>query len=669
MPRIIDGIPLENDRAAVPADWEFLVTPFLETLKLKVKDAPELYVPPGLPKAGCQTLLFDHDFTDVVPSDKENIITYFSYPRPKPIVLLGRTGVGKSSWLHYVLHCIGGEETIGAIYYDHKIEEGSPQHDTSLTDFENLRLYILGRVLEKVLSFARDFPGAVAHRYTVQQVERGDIPSIREFLDALEATLKLISPKYKIVVMIDNLDRYEADFQKQTFKLAVWLASLDGLKVLLPLRPETYYQDFIQKRRIELEPMPIYAPSIMSILQNRLEFLFEPRNEWYMHDILARLKAGRVNLTLATTQLVEGYYREGLLTFYNELIHALGQDAILEGLLLALHVGNVERTLAVFPSLIRSKGIYSEYQSAVAYRHRRPGEAFSDGESEVDDWPRFLKSEKLVTAYLRGPFEHYRGRSTVYPVVDINIFDLPAVGKGEILIGLRLLQILRGASHLDGVSFASIVSLCERVGYSRYAVETGLRFLAMERFIFDTERQLEWKMSSPLIDGDCFIINSAGIYLLESLLGTYAFRFAEAISDTTDKSRVTDGDILDRKGLLARTHNAFRIAELIVSALHIEQGRLARVGPQNVSDAVNIYAVYFLPSGRGQKGVVERFCEQIRGMAFILKKLVTERDIDNYQESNEWAALLPKIQHLEVRARDLENVSDLAQRVNAVTAR
>lgn len=666
MPRIIDGIPLEDDRAVVPLDWEFLLTPLLETLKLKVKDAPELYVPPGKPRISHHTLLFDRDLTAAVPSSKDKIITYFRYPRPKPVVLLGRTGVGKSSWLHYVLHCIGGDETIASIYYDQKIEEGNPQHNTRLTDFENLRLYILARVLDRVLLFACDLPGAPAHAYSVQQIESGNLTSVREFCEALEATLKLISPKYKVVVMIDNLDRYEAEFQKQTFQFAVWLASLDGLKILLPLRPETYNQDFIQKRRIELEPMPIYAPSIIAILQNRLEFLFEDRNEWYVSDILERLSAGKERLKLATAELVYGSYKEGLRTFYNELIHALGQDAVLESLLLSLHVGNVERTLAVLPYLIRSKGIYSEYQDAVIHRHDTAGESYKDSDVESAEWPRFLKSEKLVTAYLRGPYEHYRGRSTDYPVVDINIFDLPAVGRSEILVGLRLLQILRSASHLEGMPFLSISSICQSVGYSKKAVETGVRFLAMERFIFDTERQLEWKMTTPVAEDDTFIINSAGVYLLESLLGTYAFRFAEAVSDTTDKARIPDGDIGDKKGLLARTHNAFRIAEMIVSALQMEQETLAGVDPRFLADSINTYCVYFLPRGIANKGVVERFCEQIRGMAFILKKLVSKRGFDNYQESNAWESLMPNIQRLEDRAKRYENIQDLSARVEAL---
>lgn len=98
-----------------------------------------------------------------------------------------------------------------------------------------------------------------------------------------------------------------------------------------------------------------------------------------------------------------------------------------------LHVGNVERTLSVFPSLINSKGIYMEYKDAVRQRDEKRDEREEqeeEGDGEIKDWPKFLKSEKLVTAYLSGPYKHYRGHSAEYPVVDINFLHLPAVAKG-----------------------------------------------------------------------------------------------------------------------------------------------------------------------------------------------------------------------------------------------
>lgn len=137
--------------------------------------------------------------------------------------------------------------------------------------------------------------------------------------------------------------------------------------------------------------------------------------------------------------------------------------------------------------------------------------------------------------------------------------DLPAVAKAQILVGLRILQMLSSVSERVGMAFPSILEVLQKVGYSRQAAESGLRCLAMTELIFECERQIVWKKAgTPFEDGDSFIINSAGLYVSQRMLGTYAFRFAEAISDTTDRGRILQGDLDDKKNLLARTHNAFR---------------------------------------------------------------------------------------------------------------
>lgn len=137
--------------------------------------------------------------------------------------------------------------------------------------------------------------------------------------------------------------------------------------------------------------MPMYAPSIMQILENRVSFLFHEENERFIKPVLEPLEKGKITLQLLAGELREGRYREGLRSFYDELIHALGQDQVLEELLLALHVGNVERTLSVFPSLINSKGIYMEYKDAVRQRDEKRDEREEqeeEGDGEIKDWPK-----------------------------------------------------------------------------------------------------------------------------------------------------------------------------------------------------------------------------------------------------------------------------------------
>lgn len=661
MKSIADRIPEDRDLQLARNEWAWLMQPLAGAFEWPVSMKPiALYCDPSL-----DARRHRDPVRSAVEGDIERLAGDWPDRRDAiladsgvPWVVLGDIGVGKTSWVSRFLSAVAGLPGVTSVSYNHNVQVGALD-GRHLQEADRLHCALTAKLLKAVQDECRDC-NLGALRVMEQDVDAvaGDLRAIRSSTTASikEACEVLSADKGRtILVVVDNVDEYTQELQVRAAEFAAFAASLPGVTCLVALRPETYRTT--QIRLNEPRKLSVYPPSLLDLLQRRLDCLWsDERGGPEVAAVLGKLgeeSGWSLNFPWSRDSITSD--PATLRRLYQDVVEAIGRNDVLGNLLVSLHNSNMREALGVLATLLRS-GLFSDLLIEQLARDKPSPETRWGSDRRAS---REAK-ETFVTAYLRGPFRRYRGKTDRYPVPLLNVFDIPGVDQESMLVGVRVLQHLGalGAHVGQRNSVAAIEAALGRHGYTADVVRAAVVFLAQNGLVRDVREQKPWVAARPaLAQSDEFMLSSAGYYLLTKLLDDYASRYCEAMAAVMSRPRA-DGQSWSEATLFTRqSPNAIGVLAMVIDVAEQEAHRSTTVAPQQSK------------RGRARRPpVAEAFGgSEVPGHRFIVsmaldcqralrstRRWIDENSADDYRLMTELGALETHLELLLDRAKRLQ---------------
>ncbi len=246
----------------------------------------------------------------------------------RPILLLGDVGVGKTTFLRYLMNVGAPEQFANAITLHLNL-------GTQATLAMDLRLFVITEITRQLREEydvdieEQNLVRGIYHG-ELQRFSRGIYASLREtnpelyaekelaFLEAKlsdkaehlkNALMHLEKARHKqIIIFLDNADQRDHDTQQQAFLIAQELASHCPVTVFITLRPETFHLSLRSGGTLSgyhPKAFTIAPPRIDRVLEKRLRFgLRITRGELSLHS-LHHVNVQLVNLENIILPLLE----------------------------------------------------------------------------------------------------------------------------------------------------------------------------------------------------------------------------------------------------------------------------------------------------------------------------------------------------------------------------
>ena len=460
-------------------------------------------------------------------------------------------------WLTRFIRHLKDESTSAYIRYDYNAQLGELA-TAHLSSAEVLRGYLECHLIQATVKWLREAGFKDHPLYSLTPAEFLTNPTL--FTDKVQSiaqeALAHLNASYRrrLIVIIDNLDLCDLTLQKTAVDHANYLARWAGVYPLVSLRPATYHKLHLYLRRPVL--YQVTRPPIREVLEKRLTSVWpdEKGNE-YVRKILRQLQKVKVQIEGG---VVVSEDPRTVRRLHELVIGKLGASTRYLTLLHDMHNSHTRNVLTVLAQILRTFFLSDELLKASG--------------SHV------LPHHALVTAYLRGPFVHYRGYSHNYWVKDLRIFEIPRVPSEYMLISIRICQLVnRGDLKTGGMEVEELATELVRFGYPHPVVIRATEHLARLEILNDVYRQKEWGAggAQPILEADdCFALSSCGTVILGKLLGEYAFRFCDALADVTSRARLDGQSWQSDKSFRSMIWNALGMVELFQAGAAAEIGRL-----------------------------------------------------------------------------------------------
>ena len=573
--RVIDKITEEQDKEDPPHDWRLLATPLAEALKIDAKeDLSTLYVRQSSNNfSKLDIVQTSSQNIKTLPSDIIDVRATLTTHRSQPVVLVGEAGVGKTSWLRYFSEIVINKDDSISFHYDQKVDFHLPiiSSTTSEVHFEKIFWYFLFDKVQTSLK-SRGITGTALTSVQCENIIEYSNPELIKLFKLFEETIESIYAQFGITlfILIDNIDQFDSSLQKKAFELAVWLSSIQGVLSFVALRPDTMNDKMFTENVHDPLIYYISPPRLEQLLESRLNYLWSDAGEKRLYEIRSILSDNAITNNLSYTGMLDRS-DFNLKQFHRNIKNLLCGDNLLENTLYSLHNGNLRNVSKILSAIILTKYFSEQFR-----------EGTIEGTTD-ESIPSLKKPEKLITAYLRGVYKHYRAGTSVYPVSDISLLsDLPDNNDNAIL-GIRILQALsaRKSVHRYGVFYNELLGVLESILYNEQDIRKALVMLVRRGFIAETVRQTHIESSDEFKTTDRFRLTPTGEFVFFKLLYEYAFRYCEAIADVSPHPRLDGKTWGTDKSFISMVENAFGILEFFVKSAEIERNRLKEATIKN----------------------------------------------------------------------------------------
>jgi len=544
---IVDRIPDSMDASPASHHWDLVLSPLLGALTHKAETDPaHLYVASGAKAQMSPDYGIDASEIDELPVLASSILSSkFLYQLDRPVVLIGNAGVGKTSWISHFLDTIKSQARVHTLYYSQKQEAGRPMSSPMkpIEKFQAIFFHILAAKLQEVLRHLGETTLAI-FQYDVARLTADELRFDYPFTSAIQAAIRRIYTRGgQLIVIIDDLDMFDETLQAKAFETAAWLARTQGVNIIVPMRPLTYRA---RSTNIAFRPsiFAVPPPPLRALLMNRKNYEFNVRASPAMAALKEIFATNALTLDLVATGVI-GRDLKGLERFYEKLIRSLSENEYLERALYSMHNQNIDQISHVLSKMISSKFIEDEFRDKVT------------GKTQP-----LRRREKVVTAYLRGPYGHYRGPSDAYPVADISIFNVPQVPLSRIMLPVRVLHyLINRMEEVTGSPSKDVAREIAQFGYPTPEVVACIGYLIKRGLIFSstTDALIEHVQISP-----------AGKYLASELMTEFSFRFCEASADVFRKPLPQDRELKRDKGFYSMADNAVTIFDFLLRSYELE---------------------------------------------------------------------------------------------------
>lgn len=356
----------------------------------------------------------------------------------RPLILLGDVGVGKTMFLRHFIR-IEAQDVLQrtTVFYVDFLDESALLVDvgtrlaaqitadllTSGVDIQEAK-FIRAVYNRELNQFKRGLYGGLAEsepaefareeRAMLARHLQDDLEHIRRSLEHLRGTRDI-----SFVIVLDNIDHHEAQFQERVFVIGQSLAATWPAAVFVSLRPDTFYRSRQTGSITAYQPRVFYVepPRTDLVIRKRLAFARKQLQETGRLDVFPE------GLTIDS---------ESLLAYLDVIIEAFDSNERLKELVDNLSSGNVRQALDFLSTFVGS-GYVSVERILEVHRH---------GDRYV------LPLHEFMRALLYGEYAHYDPRASAIT----NLFDLVTGDGKEHFLLLEILAVIqsRGASMPDG---------------------------------------------------------------------------------------------------------------------------------------------------------------------------------------------------------------------------
>jgi len=450
---------------------------------------------------------------------------------PRTILLAGRIGAGKSTFIHRFVRSQATAKNTVCVVID-LINRAARQGEQTETEVQAISELILNDLFGRFREKFDPFDPSVLRACFRQQVEqfKARHPELlrrreedyllaeEEYLNRLcEDKFKhlagyaqfLRNKKYKLWIALDNIDQGTYSYQEFVYAFAHQLSSESKAVTLITLREDTFLEaveaGFLNVRSSDLV-FRLNPPELRQVIAKRRRYV----------DHL--VEHGRVPRALS---LSKTFVRA--LSWHLKVLF-LGQDDRLRRYVSALSLGNLRDSLQLIEDYYTSShslfhGLYQQY-----------AEDYEEGLPD-DDWVDLASEHAhfIQALMLRNGWTYDEKESRIY-----NLFAVGTEEQSSHFIALAILAYL-SRERVSPKNTVQVRQLCQELlffGYPRHHVESVARRMLGDSLLFSPRVSvgMSRRKELPELTSEAKVgISAKGYYFLTQLAGDayYQVRAAE----------------------------------------------------------------------------------------------------------------------------------------------
>ncbi len=444
----------------------------------------------------------------------------------RPIILLGDVGVGKSSFIHNLIHVEAASvfENAIVLYLD---------FGTEGTLTSDIKQYILKKIKAKLLDaydinidedeFIRQLYKEDLERFSVGANKRllevapdkyyeNEVKHLLDLTSDLDQHLKnaliFIEKVHQkqIIVFLDNADQREDPDQQSFFIIGCEIAANWPATIFIPLQPETFY------RSVTKGSLSSYHPKVFTIHPPRIEVVIEKRLKFAL-----KLTSGEIPLsTLSGGSLSSSNIESVIKTFY----YSFQTNDALKTFLENISGGNVRIALNLIKNFFGSSNTNTEELLRIIQHH---------GIYNIQQY-QFLK------AVIHGDDLYYDPQRSVIA----NIFDVGLHASNEHFLIPSIILTLHKAKNKSAGGFVDTAFVYEQlqsIGYQVEQIDLAI-IKAMNKKLIQGSTRRTLKAGDELPPG--LRATSIGVYTVSSLAGDFVYLEAMSVDTPISVSHYSD---------------------------------------------------------------------------------------------------------------------------------
>jgi hypothetical protein len=547
----IVGYPASATRNLLVNQIEVVVAGVLEEVKREEGDIEfltECYVEPESGASSLahakemlmQRLEADERLASEVIDARDVSAMILHYDSERPIVVLGKVGHGKSTFLQYLrkvkakdvldkyfqieidfIDRPDSRDLVGKFVYDEIERQLRNNYQITLTD-DNIVRGALHMDLDR---FARSVEGR-AYEHGSDQYKKAELEYIKGILADRHVFLEKVLHHFRsgrnssIAIFFDNLDRRNEPIQEEAFLRASAIARDCAALVFVCLRPGTFYHSR------KLGVLDSVAPKIINVVSPKTHALVERRIRFAKRIALGELP---VQVPFGPTFSAE---LPRTAVFLECVAQSFHRSKKLSALFDQVSNGNARDMLSFVSQVLTSQHLDT---GKIVNKFQRGGYQIAEHE--------------VLRALLFGNYRHYYANTSQF----INLFDIQRADAAEHFSRFIALDQLRrvpdGSPNYCFVSLEMVLRSLYQIGFSEEHAKDTIRFLFEHRYCEARVPVEKWGSEVKEIR-----ITPLGRYHITELVRNFVYMDAVVVDTPIldDKARATILDVDHIKQRLER---------------------------------------------------------------------------------------------------------------------
>ena len=496
-----------------------------------------------------------------IPEDLPTLVA--SHRPDKPIVILGRIGHGKSTFLKY-LRLVEAKQILGdyiQIDIDF-LDRPSKKSDVENYVFQTIEGQLLSRysidigddstvrgALDSELRRFRRSPEAKAYESNPEKFKEAELQCIKTALTDRHQYLSRViyhlkhGRKKSIAVFFDNLDRRD-DLQEDAFLLASAIARDWTCPVFVCLRPGTFWRSKKEGVLDTIAPriISISSPKVAPLLKRRIELAVQMARGQIQFGSNVENNSRKVSVNLPR---VASLLECAADSFF--------KSSELRDLVLAFSNGNVRELLRLVRQILTSKHL--------------------DAQKILEKWGQGsyrIAPHEALRAILYGDFVQFDPNSSLVA----NLFDILHSDPMEHFTRVLALRFLNNVPedtpHFGYTTAQNVMQYLAQIGYTIEHVNSTMEFLIRKECCEAEVAGQQWS-ENP----DRLRLTPLGRYHVQGLLGSFNYYDAVVIDtpilNQDYRLQIVDCQPIERR--LARSRRFIEYLTKCVDSLQDADGR------------------------------------------------------------------------------------------------